>query len=66
MTYFYARLFAAEPEISAMLPAVMDGQRHRFYRALRRLIVTRDDGLRLPRRARPSAPEIWGAPEEIA
>jgi hemoglobin-like flavoprotein len=45
MTYFYGRLFAAEPEISAMFPAAMDGQRHRFYRALYRLAVTRDDGL---------------------
>ena len=45
MTYFYGRLFAAEPEISAMFPAAMDGQRHRFYRALYRLTVTRDEGL---------------------
>ena len=45
MTYFYGRLFAAEPEISAMFPAAMDGQRHRFYRALYRLAVTRDEGL---------------------
>jgi NAD(P)H-flavin reductase len=45
MTYFYGRLFAAEPEISAMFPAAMDGQRHRFYRALHRLAVTKDEGL---------------------
>jgi len=45
MTYFYGRLFAAEPEISAMFPAAMDGQRHRFYRALYRLAVTKDEGL---------------------
>ena len=45
MTYFYGRLFAAEPEISAMFPAAMDGQRHRFYRALYRIVVTHDDGL---------------------
>jgi hypothetical protein len=44
MTYFYGRLFAAEPEISAMFPAAMDGQRHRFYRALYRLAVTKDGG----------------------
>jgi NAD(P)H-flavin reductase/hemoglobin-like flavoprotein len=34
MTYFYAHLFAAEPEISAMFPAAMHVQRQRFYRAL--------------------------------
>ena len=45
MTYFYGRLFAAEPEISAMFPAAMDGQRHRFYRALFRLAATKDEGL---------------------
>lgn len=45
MTYFYGRLFAAEPEIGAMFPAAMDGQRHRFYRALYRIVVTRDEGL---------------------
>jgi hemoglobin-like flavoprotein len=45
MTYFYGRVFAAEPEISAMFPAAMNGQRHRFYRALYRLVVTRDEGL---------------------
>lgn len=45
MTYFYGRLFAAEPEISAMFPAAMDDQRHRFYRALHRMVVTRDDAL---------------------
>ena len=45
MTYFYGRLFAAEPEISAMFPAAMDGQRQSFYRALYRIAVTKDDGL---------------------
>lgn len=45
MTYFYGRLFAAEPEISAMFPAAMDGQRQRFYRTLYRIVVTKDDGL---------------------
>lgn len=34
MTYFYAHLFAAEPEISAMFPAAMHVQRQRFYQAL--------------------------------
>ncbi len=34
MTYFYAHLFAAEPEISAMFPAAMHVQRQRFYRVL--------------------------------
>ncbi|MCL2584845.1 MAG: FAD-binding oxidoreductase [Streptosporangiales bacterium] len=37
MTYFYARLFAAEPEIRAMFPAAMDGQRRRLYAALCRI-----------------------------
>ena len=34
MTYFYGRLFAAEPEIRAMFPAAMAAQRRRFYAAL--------------------------------
>ena len=45
ITYFYGRLFAAEPEIGAMFPAAMDGQRQRFYRALYRIVVTRDENL---------------------
>jgi NAD(P)H-flavin reductase/hemoglobin-like flavoprotein len=39
MTYFYAHLFAAEPEISAMFPAAMHVQRRRFYQALCRIIA---------------------------
>lgn len=34
MTYFYGRLFAAEPEIRAMFPATMADQRRRFYEAI--------------------------------
>jgi ferredoxin-NADP reductase/hemoglobin-like flavoprotein len=45
MTYFYGHLFAAEPEIGSMFPAAMDSQRHRFYRALYRICVTRDERL---------------------
>jgi NAD(P)H-flavin reductase len=45
MTYFYGHLFVAEPEIGAMFPAAMDAQRHRIYRALHRMIVTRDERL---------------------
>lgn len=37
MTYFYGRLFAAEPEIRAMFPAAMDAQRRRLYAALCRI-----------------------------
>jgi NAD(P)H-flavin reductase/hemoglobin-like flavoprotein len=43
MTYFYGHLFAAEPEIRAMFPAAMDGQRQRLYRALRRIAADRND-----------------------
>jgi NAD(P)H-flavin reductase/hemoglobin-like flavoprotein len=42
MTYFYAHLFSAEPEISAMFPAAMHSQRQRFYRALRRIVTLTD------------------------
>ena len=45
MTYFYGHLFVAEPEIGSMFPAAMDAQRHRFYRALYRIVVTRDERL---------------------
>lgn len=45
MTYFYGHLFVAEPEISAMFPAAMDAQRHRFYRALHRIVVAGDEEL---------------------
>jgi NAD(P)H-flavin reductase/hemoglobin-like flavoprotein len=44
MTYFYGHLFAAEPEISAMFPAAMDAQRHLLYRALQRMVLSRNDG----------------------
>jgi NAD(P)H-flavin reductase/hemoglobin-like flavoprotein len=43
MTYFYAHLFAAEPEISAMFPAAMHAQRQRFYRTLRRIVAVFGD-----------------------
>jgi NAD(P)H-flavin reductase/hemoglobin-like flavoprotein len=39
MTYFYAHLFSADPEISAMFPAAMHTQRQRFYRALRQIMA---------------------------
>jgi NAD(P)H-flavin reductase/hemoglobin-like flavoprotein len=39
MTYFYAHLFAADSEISAMFPAAMHAQRQRFYRALCRIVA---------------------------
>ena len=45
MTYFYSHLFVAEPEIGSMFPAAMDGQRQRFYRALHRILVTKDEHL---------------------
>jgi NAD(P)H-flavin reductase/hemoglobin-like flavoprotein len=43
MTYFYAHLFAAEQEISAMFPAAMHVQRRRFYRALCQIVATLGD-----------------------
>jgi NAD(P)H-flavin reductase/hemoglobin-like flavoprotein len=43
MTYFYGHLFAAEPEISAMFPAAMDGQRQRLHQALRRIAGSKND-----------------------
>jgi NAD(P)H-flavin reductase/hemoglobin-like flavoprotein len=42
MTYFYAHLFAADSEISAMFPAAMHTQRQRFYRALCRIVAMAD------------------------
>jgi NAD(P)H-flavin reductase/hemoglobin-like flavoprotein len=39
MTYFYAHLFSADSEISAMFPAAMHAQRQRFYRALRLIMA---------------------------
>jgi len=44
MTYFYAHLFAAEPEISAMFPAAMHAQRQRFYRTLCRIVAFFGEG----------------------
>jgi len=45
ITYFYGHLFVADPEIGSMFPAAMDAQRHRIYRALHRIVVTRDERL---------------------
>ena len=45
MTYFYGRLLPRSRKLAQCFPAVMDGQRHRFYGALHRLVVTRDNGL---------------------
>ncbi|HSZ40785.1 MAG TPA: FAD-binding oxidoreductase [Trebonia sp.] len=42
MTYFYGRLFAAEPEIRAMFPATMAAQRRRFYQAICRIAASPD------------------------
>lgn len=44
MIYFYGRLFAAEPEIRAMFPAAMDGQRRRLYAALCRIAAGMPSG----------------------
>src|ERR1700677_300473 len=43
MTYFYGRLFAAEPEIRAMFPATMAVQRRRFYDAICRIAAPAGD-----------------------
>jgi len=43
MSYFYAHLFAAEPEISAMFPVAMHTQRRRFYEALLKIIAMPPD-----------------------
>ncbi|MGH3169055.1 MAG: FAD-binding oxidoreductase [Trebonia sp.] len=42
MTYFYGRLFAAEPEIRAMFPATMAVQRRRFYQVICRIAASAD------------------------
>lgn len=39
MTYFYAHLFAIEPQTRAMFPPAMDAQRARFWQALTRLMT---------------------------
>ena len=57
MTYFYAHLFAAEPEISAMFPAAMHAQRQRFYRTLC-VIVAALGGTRGGTRAPADAEEL--------
>jgi NAD(P)H-flavin reductase/hemoglobin-like flavoprotein len=43
MTYFYGQLFAMEPEIAAMFPAGLDGQRRRMFRALGKIAAGDDD-----------------------
>jgi NAD(P)H-flavin reductase/hemoglobin-like flavoprotein len=41
--YFYARLFAANPELRSMFPLAMDAQRKRFLAALARIVRGMDD-----------------------
>ena len=43
MTYFYGQLFAMEPEIAAMFPAGLNGQRRRMFRALGKIAAGDDD-----------------------
>jgi NAD(P)H-flavin reductase/hemoglobin-like flavoprotein len=43
MEYFYARLFAADPDIRALFPTAMTGQRERVFAALARLVWTLDN-----------------------
>jgi NAD(P)H-flavin reductase len=43
MTYFYGQLFAMEPEIAAMFPPGLDGQRRRMFRALGKIAAGDDD-----------------------
>ena len=40
--YFYGRLFASNPEMRAFFPLAMDRQRHRFFRALARVVWSLD------------------------
>ncbi|HEY3958400.1 MAG TPA: globin domain-containing protein [Streptosporangiaceae bacterium] len=40
--YFYGRLFASNPEMRAFFPLAMDRQRHRFFRALARIVWSLD------------------------
>jgi len=46
--YFYARLFAANPDLRTMFPPAMDGQRGRLFRSLAELVEMLDEpaGLR--------------------
>jgi NAD(P)H-flavin reductase/truncated hemoglobin YjbI len=43
VTYFYGHLFAIEPQVRAMFPPAMDGQRKKFYQALTRIIASGGD-----------------------
>jgi len=47
MTYFYGHLYAVEPSARAMFPPAMDGQRIRFYRALRRIVSSSENDRQL-------------------
>lgn len=42
MSYFYGRLFAANPDLRVLFPLAMDRQRDRFFRALARLVWSLD------------------------
>ncbi|MGH3240091.1 MAG: globin domain-containing protein, partial [Spirillospora sp.] len=43
MSYFYGRLFAAEPQLRALFPAAMGVQHDRFFHALTRLVWSQDN-----------------------
>ncbi|TDB89545.1 flavohemoprotein [Actinomadura sp. KC216] len=43
MSYFYGRLFAAEPRLRALFPPAMGAQHDRFFHALTRLVWSQDN-----------------------
>ncbi|MER7544379.1 globin domain-containing protein [Spirillospora sp. NPDC127506] len=43
MSYFYGRLFAAEPQLRALFPPAMGHQHDRFFQALVRIVWSQDD-----------------------
>lgn len=60
MTYFYGRLFAAEPEIRAMFPATMAIQRRRLYDAICRIAAAGTADPDLARHAGTADPDLAG------
>ncbi|WP_236008914.1 globin domain-containing protein [Actinomadura physcomitrii] len=43
MSYFYGRLFAANPRLRALFPVALDAQRDRFFHALNRIVWSQDN-----------------------
>ncbi|MDL4813047.1 globin domain-containing protein [Actinomadura opuntiae] len=43
VSYFYGRLFAANPRLRALFPVALEGQRARFFHALTRIVWSQDN-----------------------